>query len=128
MSNTWIFTATADMLGNSPNVEATSTTHTDGCRRMNSRPRQERCSETWRRKMSWLIMSSTKLNNWDEDYNNNAVGLIRAGSGPCCLGSVSVPLCQGMTNRMMMAASPQARVHQSHRHVHTHTRLSFSVM
>lgn len=32
-----------------------------------------------RRKMSWLIMSLTKLNNCDEDSNNNAVGLIRAG-------------------------------------------------
>lgn len=64
--------------------------HTDGCecvdwRRVNSRPRQERRSETWRRKMSWLIMSPAKLNNCDEDSNNNVVGLIKAGSGPCCL-------------------------------------------
>lgn len=52
----------------------------------------KRRSETCRRKMSWLIMSSAKLNNCDEESNNNVGGLIRAGSGPCCLGSVSVSL------------------------------------
>lgn len=34
-------------------------------------------------------MSSAKWNNCDEDSNNNVAGLIRAGSAPCCLGSVS---------------------------------------
>lgn len=76
--------------------------------------------------MSWLIMSSTKLNNCEEDYNNNAVGLIRAGSGPCCLGSVSVPLCEGITNRMMMAASRQTRAPVSQTRAHAHTAVIFS--
>lgn len=54
----------------------------------------KRRSETCRRKMSVqeVIMSSAKLSNCDEESNNNVGGLIRAGSGPCCLGSVSVSL------------------------------------
>lgn len=54
--------------------------------------------------MSWPIMSLAKLNNCDEDSNNNVVGFIRAGSGPCCLGSVFVSLCKAITNRMMAAS------------------------
>lgn len=42
--------------------------------------------------MAWLLAVNelSKLNNCDEDYNNNVVGLIRAGSGPRWLGSVHV--------------------------------------
>lgn len=70
------------------NVEAKSTLadtyrwkHVDR-RHVNYKPRRGK-----RKCPGWLlVMSSAKLNNCDNDYNINVVGLIRAGSGPCCLG------------------------------------------
>lgn len=75
---------------------------------------QTQTRETRRGKMSWPIMSPAKLSNCDEDSNDNVVGLIRAGSGPRCLGCVSVSLCEAITNRMT-AASRWTHVHKYHK-------------